>query len=71
MFHALITYLKCLKRPTKALECRNVNLLYSNHRVVIVLSASPLTEMNHNSLHVSSKYTIHSTLVTAQQYFLF
>lgn len=72
MFHALITYIKFKKkRPTYALECRNVNLLYSNHRMVTVLSASSLTDMNHNSLHVSSKYFIHSTLINVQQSFIF
>lgn len=32
MFHALIQYIKFLKRPTNALEYTNVSLLYSNHR---------------------------------------
>jgi hypothetical protein len=71
MFHALITDITFLKRPTKSLECRKVNLCCSNNRVVTVLSASSLTELNHNSLHVSSKYIIHSTIINVQQSFIF
>jgi hypothetical protein len=36
IFHALIRYIKVLKRLTNALECRNVSLLYSNQRHVSV-----------------------------------